>query len=478
MLVHNRLEQDPRVSRQARTIVEMGYRAAVLCAAVPPGPGGYRWGAWVAGATVYESGPQATILGHARALLTRLARVRPGLAARDTHWWVPGSHRRAGARDDVPAHQGTHVHRPDRLPQVPTRASRVPACGCLALPGTGWSHASGIVGTTIQDFWDFGRLLYWNLTIFRQFRSIGAAVIHANDLNVLPAGFLLARAWRAQLLYDSHELWVEQDTEWTPFYRRLQGWLERFLIRRADAVLTVNGAIADELAARYGIARPSVVMNCPEAPDLQEPPRIEPNLLLRTIYQGVLVPNRGLSEVVDAVAATPETGLVLRGPGNLKSDLEAQIGELGVGDRVCVADPVPMAGMVPALHGFAIGFVPILPKGMSYTLCSPNKLFEYMSAGLAVICSDLPVLREIVLETGCGLLVPPGDHEAIAAALQRLAADPDLLLTMRTRALTAARDRYNAEIEQRRLRAVYARLLARGRRSARRRTGLPGKEGS
>src|SRR6185437_11051929 len=55
VLVHNRLEQDPRVSRQARTIVEMGYRAAVLCAAVPPGPGGYRWGAWVAGATVYES---------------------------------------------------------------------------------------------------------------------------------------------------------------------------------------------------------------------------------------------------------------------------------------------------------------------------------------------------------------------------------------------------------------------------------------
>jgi glycosyltransferase involved in cell wall biosynthesis len=308
--------------------------------------------------------------------------------------------------------------------------------------------------------------LYWNLTIFRQFRPLGASVVHANDLNVLPAGFLLARAWRARLLYDSHELWVEQDTDWSPFYRRLQGRLEHFLIRRSDAVLTVNGAIADELADRYGIGRPVVVMNCPEAPDLQEPPWIEPTAPLDTIYQGALVPNRGLTEVIDAVAATPGVNLVVRGPGSLRTELEARIAELGVGDRARVFGPVPMARMVPALSGFAVGFVPILPKGMSYELCSPNKLFEYMSAGLAVICSDLPVLREIVLETGCGLVVPPGDREAIAAALRRLAGDPELLLTMRTRALAAARGRYNARTEQANLRAVYARLLTRGRRSA------------
>ena len=491
VLVHNRLEQDPRVSRQVGTIVAMGCRAAVLCADVPPGPGGHRWGARVGGADVYESGPRMTIIGRLRPWGRKRSGGRAGptrdlgagqhaLGARDTRKWVPGSPPPALAEDGSVGgygFSGEQERRPWRW--------RASARKMLALPGGTHCHEYQIrsqvarrIGGTVHDLWDFGRLLYWNLTIFRQFRSIGAAVVHANDLNVLPAGFLLARAWQARLLYDSHELWVEQDTEWTPFYRRLQGWLERFLIRRSDAVLTVNGAIADELAARYGIAPPAVVMNCPEAPDLREPPTIEPKAPLRAIYQGVLVPNRGLAEVLDAVAATPGISLVLRGPGSLRPGLKAQIRELAVEDRVSVLDPVPMAGMVSALKGFAVGLVPILPKGMSYELCSPNKLFEYMSAGLAVICSDLPVLRAIVLQTGCGLLVPPGDREALAGALRQLAADPDMLSTMRTRALAAARDRYNAETEQAKLRTVYARLLTMGKRFARRRTGLSGKDGS
>jgi len=429
LLVHNRLESDPRVSRHVSTIVGMGYRAAVLCAGVQAGRRGYVWGTRIDGAEVYESGPRPTLLGRVRGWILHLPVGR-----------------RPPPRDAGPSPRG--------------RASGPQTDAAPA------GSAPRVLGMA-RDLWDFGRLLYWNLTIFRQFRSVGAGVVHANDLNVLPAGYLLAKAWRAPLLYDSHELWVEQDTDWSPFFRRLQGWLERLLVRRSNAVITVNGAIAEELAARYGIPRPEVVMNCPAAPDdLTVGPLIARQGSLRAIYQGALAPNRGLIEVIDAVAATPGVNLVLRGPGNARAELETRVADLGVGERVSVLDPVPMAGMVPALRGFAVGLVPILPKGKSYELCSPNKLFEYMSAGLAVICSDLPVLREIVVETGCGLLVAPGDREAIASALRRLAADPELLLTLRTRALVAARDSYNSRIEQVKLQAVYARLIE-GRQSPR-----------
>ena len=158
----------------------------------------------------------------------------------------------------------------------------------------------------LQDVLELGLLLRNNVGVYRQFRGIGAALVHANDLNVLFAGYLLARTWRAPLLYDSHELWTQIDADWSPLMRRLYTLLERVLIRRASAVITVNEPIAAELARLHRTQRPAVVMNCPDAPSPASDPGAAPEeraLPLRVIYQGMLNANRGLLELIDAVGS-------------------------------------------------------------------------------------------------------------------------------------------------------------------------------
>jgi glycosyltransferase involved in cell wall biosynthesis len=433
LLVHNTFEQDPRVSRHAHAARAAGYRVAVLSVVPPSMDGDHgRWGQASGGIAVFESrGTRRTMLGKLR--------------------------------------QALQVARGSGAPPTPLPETEASAEGA----GSGTRPS---LGGAVRDLAAIAMLLRNNIGVFKQFRGIGAGLVHANDLNVLPAAFLLARYWRAPLLYDSHELWVALDVSWSPFRRRLYGMLERAIIRRVDATITVNGAIAGELASRYGIARPAVVMNCPEvtasatsAAD-QDPPAevdlpaagnssIGDERPLRVIYQGMLNANRGLIEAIDAVAGVEGVELAIRGPGALRDVLQQHIEARGLGGRACLLPPVPMHDLVSALDGFAVGLVPYLPVGMNNLLCSPNKLFEYMAAGLAVVCSDLPVLREIVESADCGLLYAPGDREALATALRTLAGDPALLARLRANARRAAERRYNAAHEEGTLLDIYARLL-------------------
>jgi glycosyltransferase involved in cell wall biosynthesis len=369
------------------------------------------------------------------------------------------------------------------------RANSAPVAGrTVDEPATsGRAHATG-VQQVARDLLTIALLVRNNVGVFRQFRGIGARLVHANDLNVLLAGYLLARVWKAPLLYDSHELWTQLDESWSPLLRRLFERLEGPLLRRAEAVVTVNSAIARELAQLYGTPPPLVVMNCPEfvaCPEAERVAQVRPLSVatgtggesapcasppLAVIYQGVLdARGRGLEGLIDAAASADGINLTLRGPGSLAEPLQRRIEMLGA-HNVRIAPPVPMADLVRALDGYDVGVVSYLPLSKNFLFCSPNKLFEYMMAGLAVVCSDLPVLREVVSDADCGLLYEAGDVGSLAAALRRLAQDRSLLARYRANALRAARERYNATVEEGRLLRAYSDLLPAAEQRGRRRS--------
>jgi len=394
-----------------------------------------RWGVEVDGVALYESRVvRRSVVGRLRAALAR-------------------RHKRGSAVGT----EGSCALGPDRA----------------APEGKTGGGTTGLDGA-IRDLWTIALLLRNNIGLYRQFRGIGARLVHANDLNVLPAGYLLARAWGAPLLYDSHELWTQLDADWSPLLRRLFGLIEGPLTRRSAAVVTVNRPIAAELAATYGIPMPVVVMNCPEAPVGRHLP--DPELgrggsglaggaeaaraPLRVIYQGMLDNvGRGLEGVIDAGALVDGAVVTLRGPGAHIDVLQQHITN-GTVRNVKLEPPVPMVELVAALAPHDVGVVSYLPLSRNHLFSSPNKLFEYMSAGLAVICSDLPVLREVVTEADCGLLYDAGNVEALAKAMRRLAADRDLLARFKVNARRAAVERYNAAHEEGKLLDVYRWLIA------------------
>jgi len=284
-------------------------------------------------------------------------------------------------------------------------------------------------------------------------RLAPADVVHANDLDTLPAGYLLARKWGARLVYDAHELYSEFESPPPLITRRLTLALERALARRADAVVTVSDGIAQEVTARLGLRRrPFIVMN---APAREERPfeRFSTGPL-RAVYQGRLGPGRELDDLLRAADADG-VELSIRIPLADPGELHEIIAERGLGRRVRVLEPVPPNQVLDALAEFEVGIVFDRPLSRNIDLSMPNKVFEYLMAGLAVVAPQLESLGPLVEGERVGLTFEPGRPDGLVRALERLAGDRELLGELRGRARTLALDRFNADVAARGLAAAW-----------------------
>ena len=306
---------------------------------------------------------------------------------------------------------------------------------------------------------------YWRA--YRLVRADPPDALHAHDLNTLPVAAALARRLRLPLTYDAHELYPEMSTlsaREAAVWRRL----ERRLAGRADHVVTVCDSIAAELQRRYGVAPPTVLLNCPTGngngvaaqPDGASgefvphtgtnSPDDEPVVL----YQGGFSPNRGLETLVRAAGELERGRVVLMGWGRLEGELRALIARERLGERVRIVPPVPPAEVVAAASGASVGVIPYEPVGLNNTYTTPNKLFDYMAAGLPVVASRLPELVRFVEGGELGLTFEPGDPASLAGALNEILADPARRAAMRERAYESAR-RYSWERQSRKLLALY-----------------------
>jgi len=127
--------------------------------------------------------------------------------------------------------------------------------------------------------------------------------------------------------------------------------------------------------------------------------------------------------------------------------------------RVDYAGWLPRSELQARLATARVGLVLFLPEP-NHIEAMPNKLFEYMSAGLPVIASDFPLWREIVDSVGCGLLANPEDPGDIARAVDWLLAHPEQAEEMGVRGRRAVEVQYNWATESHKLVDLYRRLLA------------------
>ncbi|MBP1694918.1 MAG: hypothetical protein H6Q41_106 [Deltaproteobacteria bacterium] len=254
---------------------------------------------------------------------------------------------------------------------------------------------------------------------------------HVHDLQPLAPGFLSAERLGAKLVYDSHELFVEQ--EFLPGEKRKWRQIEKKYIHHADRVITVNSAIAAVLEKRYSITRPFVIMNCESKRQRLGALRAETSNLVRRLgllsdarlllYQGGLSPKRNLEILVHSIAyvRNPRVVLVILGSGELKGRLVELIKHFGLSRRVFLIPGVPQQDLLPITAQADLGIIPYAPTCLNTFYCTPNKLFEYIAAGVPVLVSDLPEVRKIVETHDLGwvadLTTPKKIAEAIDVAL-------------------------------------------------------------
>jgi glycosyltransferase involved in cell wall biosynthesis len=274
----------------------------------------------------------------------------------------------------------------------------------------------------------FPLCLTW--AFWRVGREFSAEIYVTNDLDTLLAGILCSATSRI-LIHDAHELWPDQWTGMNVYPGPAVAWLrliESLLLKRPDVTITVNPLIAEVMQKRYNIHRPQVILNAPEVEAsnaMKEERRIGPQKV--ALYQGLYALHRGLENLISACEFLEnDVTLVLRGQGAS----EYKLREIAKRFNNCRLDsPVEMKELVRAASSTAdVGVVSYVPINMNNYLASPNKLFEYIQAGLAVVGSDLPFLRQIIVDNNIGYVFNPHSPRDIARAINMATRDSVLCI--------------------------------------------------
>lgn len=288
-------------------------------------------------------------------------------------------------------------------------------------------------------------------------------LIHANDLDTLPAATHAAAAIDAAVVYDAHEYEVSRADR--------RAWLDRWFIRReegrhvrtAAGVITVSRGIAERLADLHGIPEPKVVYNAPYVGAGTTTADVRSDLGFPddrpiALYVGKVKPN--LAVLPKALPHMPGMHIVCVGPRvpAIEQKLTAIARETGSQDRLHFLDPQLPENVVDYVRTADLAVIPT-PKGfLSTRFGMPNKLFECALAGLPIAVSDLPEMGRFVEDHELGLRMDVGDPGSVAETIRNVHARRGEFRPDAER-LAELRDRYGWHQQARTLTDLYQSII-------------------
>lgn len=285
-------------------------------------------------------------------------------------------------------------------------------------------------------------------------------VFVAHDLPMLAVARQQAERCGAKLVYDSHELYCEQEFS----EREKKGWaqIEARHIGACDAVITVNASIAAELEQRYGIEGVGVIHNAdrasvtPAREKLFHKEFALPDSTRILLLQGGLSAGRNLESLVEAMVhvRNGSIALVILGDGALSKPLATRVRRLGLGKRVFFHAAVRQEDLPRYTVAADAGVIPYQATCLNNYFCTPNKLFEFIAAGLPILASDLPEIARMVEGRSIGLVGDMSRAQTIGRLIDEFFADEMRLAAWRCNVISA-REEVCWEVEGRKLVAIY-----------------------
>lgn len=331
----------------------------------------------------------------------------------------------------------------------------------LVADGKGDANVDGV---SIRDVGKsttrFGRMAGTTRRIYQAAQELDAQVCHLHDPELLPIGLWLKKLGR-KVIFDAHEDVAKQimSKPYIPQYLRtatsvLYGAFEARVSRYLDAVICATPSIA-ETFAKYG-AEPTVVANYPILGELAVRDTQGLEKKNKICYVGGMTAIRGVQEIIKAAART-KNGICLEFAGFFSSaKFEAQIRALPEAQSADFPGWLDRKQVARLMAESIAGIVTFLPMP-NHIDAQPNKMFEYMSAGLPVIGSNFPLWREILLGSDSGICVDPTDVQATADAMDALANNRERAVEMGRNGQMAVKQKYNWATQAEKLLALYER---------------------
>lgn len=305
----------------------------------------------------------------------------------------------------------------------------------------------------------FQRMLLLPWRMWRTSRRINARLYHLHEPELLLIALLL-RMSGAHVVYDSHEdvPRAVMSRDWIrPGLRRfVSGTFERFENFISSHISAVVGA-TPHIAKRFSAVnrRAVAINNYPLASEIESV--VVPTGDDRTVcYLGGITKIRGIFEMVRALEHV-DARLIIAGPFDSPAT-EAAARALPGWAKVDYRGTVSRAEVHRIMSESRAGLLFFHPEP-NHVDAQPNKMFEYMSAGLPVLASDFPLWRPLLVDAGSGLCADPLDPKAIAGVIRSLLDDPRRAREMGAKGREAVLTRYQWTFEEKKLTQLYAQLL-------------------
>ena len=310
---------------------------------------------------------------------------------------------------------------------------------------------------------------FWNRTHYRealqrvQQREWDA--FYANEWAAIPIAVNAAQRNGAPIVYDAHEYSpLERIDE--PMWRLVFGPMIVYMLKRytpfISASLTVCQPIADRYHQEFGL-NPQLVLN---APRYVNPPdhAIDPESI-HLVHHGSAQRNRHIEMMIEAIPFIEKRFDLTLMLTSTEPQYLAHLKQLAARvdrDRIHFINPVPPRQIAETLAQFDIELVVMYPNSFNTMMALPNKLFEAINAGLAIVIGPSPAMREIVEAYDLGCVSESFAAQDIAIAVNRL--DIDALQRMKAASRQAAKT-LNADTQMGKVVALYRDLLSADSRS-------------
>lgn len=310
-----------------------------------------------------------------------------------------------------------------------------------------------------------GPLFYaeFNIRLFLYLLLHKADLIVANDLDTLPAAFLASKFKRCNLVYDSHEYYTE-----TPelvnrkTVQNIWSFIEGLIFPKLHDIITVNDSIARLYEKKYK-KKIHVVRNIPPSAHQPAPltrkqlnlPENRPIILLQGA--GINI-QRGAEEAIEAMQYVNNALFIIIGGGDVIELLKATVQHMKLTDKVQFIPKQPMERLFQYTQHATLGLTLDKDTNINYRYSLPNKLFDYIHAGVPILASPLPEIKNIITTYNVGTFIDNHNPHHIADRINEILANEEQLLIWKKNTSLAAKE-LNWDIEEKHLINLYKKYL-------------------
>ncbi len=313
-------------------------------------------------------------------------------------------------------------------------------------------------------------------------------VVHVIDAPPLLLGWMLSRIWKAKLVYDAAELWDalfdeekarltenpslsknerQKKLKQLEQSRRFESWV----LSRCDGVISVCDSIGDILRQKADgpIHHYITLRNIARYQQITDSQHLRnyfnlPENQRVIVYQGQIAEKRGLSKALDAIEQIDEVAFVMIGPV-LPADqafferMQQRIQQSDtLKNRVFYRGFIPAEELLQWTASADLGLQPIINWNMNHYLCLPNKLFEYVQAGLPIAASHFPEMKHLIESYRLGFVFDPENPKQMADSIRQFFDSPEQQAEYR-RNVQKAKKELNWENEEIKLATLYSQIL-------------------